>query len=304
MIASAYKKMQKIIVIVGPTAIGKTSLSIDIAKALDTEVVSADSRQVYKGLDLGSGKVTKEEMDGIPHHLLDVADPKDVFTASDYKKLGEQALNKILSKEKVPVVIGGTGFYIDTLLDRVSLPKVPPNEELRNSLEAHSLEELQEKLKELDPEALKRIDIHNPRRLIRAIEIAQALGKVPEIKEAKSPYEVLWIGLEMPIPELRKRVRERLLSRLEEGMLEEAKELHDNGLLYERMDQLGLEYRYMAKHLKGEISYDEMLESLEKEVVKYARRQMTWFKKNKEIHWFQPNEGESAIALAKEFLTK
>ena len=294
-------KKQKVITIVGPTSIGKTSLSIEIAKALNTEIISADSRQVYKGLDLGTGKITKKEMDDIAHYLLDVEDPNNVFSASNYLNLGKEALDNIFSKNKIPIIIGGTGFYIDVLLEKITLPNVEPNNKLRKELELLKLEELQENLRVIDPERYETIDLNNPRRIIRAIEIAKDLGKNPEPSN-KSPYDILWVGLKLPISELKENIHDRIISRLKNGMLEESIALHKDGLTYERMEELGLEYLYMARHLSGQISHDEMIEQLETETVKYARRQMTWFKKNKEINWFSPNEKEEVEKLVKDFI--
>ena len=219
----APNQKQKLVVIVGPTAIGKTSLSIALAKAINGEVISADSRQVYRGLDIGSGKVTTGEMDGVPHYLLDVADPQDVFTAADFVTLGTEAIASVGARGHVPVVIGGTGFYVDALVGRVQLPNVPPNEKLRSALRNKTLEELQDMLKEKDAAAYTRMDTENPHRLVRAIEIADALGTVPELTPQESPYDILWIGLTLPIDTLRERIQARLLARLDQGMLDEAK---------------------------------------------------------------------------------
>lgn len=171
--------MEKILVILGPTSTGKTALSIRLAKRLNGEVISADSRQVYKGLDIGSGKVTKREMKGVPHHLLDIANPKNVFSADDFVKAGRAAVADIISRGKLPLVVGGTGFYIDALLGTIPLPDVAPNPKLRKTLSGKELAWLQARLKRLDPARAKTIDMKNPVRLIRAIEIATALGKVP-----------------------------------------------------------------------------------------------------------------------------
>lgn len=300
MIASPAHK-PKVISIVGPTAVGKTGLSVKLAKRVNGEIVSADSRQVYEGLDIGSGKVTPEEMEGVPHHLLDVADPKEVFTAADFVEKGREAIADIVKRGKVPIIVGGTGFYIDALVGRINLAEVPPNEELRTLLRSKTLAELQEMLAELDPDALERIDSKNPVRLVRAIEIATALGRV-ELKESDPIYQVLWIGLTLSQDELKEKIHMRLLARLNEGMLNEARQLHSRRLSYERMEELGLEYRYMARHLSGEISYDEMVEQLRTEIGKYAKRQMTWFKKNQNIHWFEPKQEKEIGQYIKEKL--
>lgn len=302
--------MKKVIVIVGPTASGKTALSVALAKAIRGEVVSADSRQVYKGLNIGTGKITKKEMRGIPHHLIDVADPKEVFSASDFVTLGRAAIQDITSCEKTPIVVGGTGFYIDALLGTMSFPNVPPHNDLRKKLQGSTLKELNALLKKLDPQKIRTIDRKNPVRLVRAIEIAKALGRVPKFKPKKL-YNVLYIGTSLPLEQLKKKIRTRLCARLRgargqarmrQGMLQEARNLHDKGLSYKRMERLGLEYRYMARYLQGKISKKEMRVELEKEIVRYAKRQITWFRKNKDIHWYAPAEKQKILARAKEFI--
>lgn len=277
--------MQKIIVIVGPTASGKSSLAVKLAKKLKGEVISADSRQVYKGLDIGTGKITKKEMHGVPHHLLDVASPKKVFTANEFVELGRKAIDDIISRGKMPIICGGTGFYIDALLGRIALPAVPPNPKLRAQLAKKTAAQLFAMLTKLDPRRAKDIDAQNPVRLIRAIEIAKALGNVPASKPEPLPYAIEWIGLKPDEKKLRTKIHKRLHDRMKYGMLREAERLHNAGLSYKRMDQLGLEYRYLALLMQKKIDRAEMLEKLENEIWQYAKRQLTYFKKNPEIEW-------------------
>jgi tRNA dimethylallyltransferase len=298
----------KLICIVGPTASGKSALAVRLAKALGRlpagrqgEVVSADSRQVYRGLNIGTGKVTKKEMAGVPHHMLDVANPKRVYSAAQYVTDARKAIAGIYARGKIPIICGGTGFYIDTLLGRMSIPEVPPNLALRKKLIKRSPAQLFAQLKKLDPAFAQRIDAKNPVRLVRAIEIAKALGRVPAAKPEEF-YEVLTFGITRPMEILEKRIRTRLHGRMKQGMLAETKRLHKQGLSYKRMEELGLEYRYMARHLQGKLTRQEMLEELEKEIVKYAKRQMTWFKKNKDIRWFSPSD-TAIIKACKQFLT-
>ncbi|MBX2866734.1 tRNA (adenosine(37)-N6)-dimethylallyltransferase MiaA [Candidatus Kaiserbacteria bacterium] len=282
-------KKQKLIIIVGPTSSGKTSLSIAVAKRFNGEVISADSRQVYRGMDLGSGKVTVEEMDDIPHHLLDIADPKDVYTADQFRVDATGAIEDITSRGKVPVIAGGTFFYIDVLLGKISTPQVSPNEALREELEGKDTMELFKILKEKDPRRAETIDQYNKVRLIRALEIVDALGSVPkEIKE--TPYDTLTIGIDVPKEELHHNIHVRLLERIEQGMIEEVARLHEEGVSWERLEDLGLEYRYVAQYLQEEISKEEMLRILESEIRKFAKRQMTWLKRDKEIRWFKKGD--------------
>ncbi|MES2416234.1 MAG: tRNA (adenosine(37)-N6)-dimethylallyltransferase MiaA [Patescibacteria group bacterium] len=278
--------MQKVIVILGQTATGKSDLAVQIAKQVGGEIISADSRQVYTDLDIGSGKITKKEMSGIPHYLLNVANPKRKFTVTQYKKLADKKIEEILKRNKVPIICGGTGFYIDAVVHNMILPEVKPNIKLRKELEKKSETELFKILKNLDAERAKTIDAKNKVRLVRAIEIAQALGKVPMLKKAPIKYEFIKIGLCAPTDILSKRIEKRLLSRIKTGMLLEAKKLHRKGISWKRMEELGLEYRFMALHLQGKITEKEMIEKLQTAIIQYAKRQMTWFKKDNEIKWY------------------
>lgn len=279
----------KIIVIVGPTASGKTFLSIELAKRFGGEIVSADSRQVYRGLNIGTGKVTREEMQGVPHHLLDVRDPKETYTVANYVRDGRSAIAGILERGKLPIVVGGTFFYIDALLGRVSSPEVPPNEALREHLETLSAGELFSLLESKDPRRAESIDRNNPRRLIRALEIAEVLGTVPEIEETEL-YDVLTLGIDLPKDELRENIHRRLTERIHNGMIDEVVSLEEDGLPFERLEELGIEYRHIAEYLRGKITDEEMLEQIETKSWQYAKRQMTWLKRDQTIHWVNPKE--------------
>jgi tRNA dimethylallyltransferase len=290
--------MQKVIAVVGPTAVGKTALGIEIARALGGEVISGDSRQVYRGLDIGTGKATLNEMKGVPHHLHDVADPRETFTAVDYVRLGRTSISEVSARGHIPIIVGGSGFYIDTLLGRMTPANVKPDHGFRLQVAGWQLEDLQKELRRLDPKRYDQIDTKNPRRLIRAIEIARVRPVTYHLPPAVS-YDVLWLGLTLPLPELKEKIHMRLFARIRDGMLDEAKRLHAGGLSYERMEDLGLEYRYMARHLKGDMSYESMISELEKEIVKYAKRQMTWFRKNKEVRWFTPADFDACVEYVK-----
>ncbi len=280
------------IAVIGPTAIGKTDFAIALAKRFGGEIISADSRQVYCGLDIGSGKVTKREMRGVPHYLIDVADPKEVFSVSDFVKLAEIKIEEIIERGKIPIICGGTGLYVDTLLSGLSLPEVPPNTALRKKLFKKTAAELFLILKKLDTKRAKNIDAQNPVRLVRAIEIATALGKVPKITYA-SKYKTLYIGLDTDDAQLRSNIHQRLIKRIEMGMLGEVAHLHKKGVSWQRLEELGLEYRFCAEFLQKKfsgstlkkIAYNEMLEKLELAIWQYAKRQRTWWKRNKEILW-------------------
>ncbi len=296
----------KVIVIAGLTATGKSDLAVKLAKKISGEVISADSRQVYKGLDIGSGKITKSEMKGVPHHLLDVASPKKKFTVAEYQKLVISAMADIVKRGKIPIICGGTGFYIDAITRGIVFPEVPPNLKLRKILEKKSAQELFKVLQKLDETRAKSIDAKNKVRLIRAIEIVKALGKVPKIKETESEYEFIKIGLHLPADKLKVKIETRLESRMNPpaggGMLNEGKKLHKQGLSWKRMEELGLEYKFMALYLQNKITKQEMLKKLNSEIYKYAKRQMTWLKRDQEIKWFSPSEYKKIIVYLKKNL--
>lgn len=297
------EEKSKIIVVLGPTASGKSDLAVKLAKKFCGEVVSADSRQVYIGLDIGTGKVTKHEMSGVPHYLLDVASAKRKFSVVEYKRLAEKAINDILRRGKVPIVCGGTGFYIQAIIDDVTFPEVLPDERLRAKLAKKSTNELFKILKKKDLRRAKEIDSKNPHRLIRAIEIATHLGSVPHLEaQPPSKYEVLEIGIKTDDEVLKKRIYDRLIARLRVGMLAEVKRLHERGLSWKRMEALGLEYRFLSRYLRGKISRGEMIEQLNTAIWHYARRQKTWFKRDERIKWFTLGEVRKAEKEVQEFL--
>ncbi len=292
---------KNLIVILGPTSSGKTDLSIKLAGKFNGEIVSADSRQVYKGMDIGTGKVTKKEMQGIPHHLLDVALPKKRFDVSQYKKLADKAIEKIFKKNKIPFIVGGTGFYIQVIVDGINIPKTKPDWKLRKKLEKKPVSELYKMLQKLDPRRAAHIDKSNPRRVIRALEIVlKSKSPIPPLQPKSPKFKALFLGVKRDKNELKKLIEKRLLKRLEEGMIDEVKKLHKSGVPWRRLEELGLEYRYVAQYLQGKLGYDEMVKKLQKEIEHYAKRQMTWFKRDKRIKWIK-NQKE-AEKLVKNFL--
>jgi len=334
-------------VIVGPNASGKSELGVKLAKKLNGEIISADSRQVYKKLDVGSGKVRGRWKKGVfiyknvTHRCIDIADPKKVFTALDFRKCAEKAIADLLSRGKTPIIVGGAGFYIDAALGRIKLGGVPPDPVLRKKLADYSTTQLLNYLTELDPARAKSIEQKNPRRLIRAIEIASAkhdsspkkrcgvdfasrgetndplngffalFGTVPKRSEGQkgakpsepraggarmseegalvSPKNILWLGIKRMPEELKKRIRTRLIKRLL-GIIREVKKLRRSGVSWKRLYDFGLEYRYISLYLRGRLDYKLMATQLQTATWHYAKRQMTYFKKNKEIRWISANK--------------
>lgn len=288
-------KKQKIIVILGQTATGKSNLAVKIAKKINGEVISADSRQVYKGLDIGTGKISKKEMKGVAHHLIDVANPKRKFTVAEYQKKAIYAMAEITKKGKVPIICGGTGFYIDAITKGTIFPEVPPNPKLRKSLYSKSAIALFEYLKKLDPRRAKDIkdknEINNKVRIIRAIEIAKAIGKVPKLQndtnsaraESVSSYKFIKIGLYLPPDELKKKIEKRVKKMFQDSLLNEIKKLKKSRISEKRLKEFGFEY--------DSPTYEKVV----KKTIKYTKRQMTWFKRDKEIKWF--NAGDERIEL-------
>ena len=300
-------KKEKILVIVGPTAVGKSALAVEIARQFGGEIISADSRQVYRGLDVGTGKITKREMRGIPHHLIDVTRPKKQFSVAEYQTLAQDKITDILARGKLPVICGGTGLYVDAVLGRIVFPEVPPNLALREELAEKSAQELFALLQKVAPERARMIDRYNPRRLVRAIEITmgQNSSKYPCSARCtpKKSFAYYWIGLTLPPNKLKKEIIRRLFARIRKyKMINEARKLHKQGLSWKRMEELGLEYRYLSRYLRGRMTKNEMIKKLETEIWRYAKRQMTWFKRNKEIKWFAPSQKQEIFAMLKDAL--
>jgi len=279
----------KIIVILGQTSSGKSDLAVELAKKFNGEIISADSRQVYKGMDLGSGKITESEMKNISHHLLDVVSPKNKFSVADFQKKSYSAINDILKRGKLPIICGGTGFYIQSIVDGIVLPDFPKNPELTKKLESMELKDLQNKLRKLDSKRFKEIDTNNKIRLVRAIELATEFGKVPAIK--KDPqYESLQIGIKLEQNKLEENIHIRLIKRLKKGMVAEIKKLKESGVSWKRLESFGLEYKYLALFAQNKILKEEMSREIETKSRQFAKRQMTWFKRDQRIKWFKGRE--------------
>lgn len=270
---------KRIIAVVGPTASGKTARAIALAQERNGEILSVDSRQVYRTLDIGTEKITKEEMQDIPHHLIDIRDPLDTYSAGDFVTDAERLIEDIYSRGKVPILAGGTHFYFETLL--YGLPETAPrNDTLRKELEKLSSEELLTHIRERDPRRATRIDPHNRRRLIRALEIIAEHGTVPERATTELRYDVEWVVLNPERDELRARIRTRLARALKNGLVEEVERVRA-AVGDARLDELGLEYKIVGQYLRGERSYDSLLPTLSARLWHYARHQKAWLRKLK-----------------------
>jgi len=301
-------ELPKAIVVCGPTATGKSDLAVLLAKKFDGEIISADSRQVYQGLDLGSGKITKREMMGIPHYMLDIENPKKIYTVDKFSKSALKYAKEILNKNKLPIICGGTGMYIDALIDGVIYPQVLPDKKLRKELSTYNTETLNEKLISLDPNRAEQLKNDgggqfNRVRLIRSIEIAEKLGAVPPL--VKNPnFDAIFIGLDFDDVTIKDRILLRIRARMKKGMLKEAERLHTEGVSFKRMHEFGLEYGHMASVLEGKITKAEFEELLAKDIWQFVKRQRTWFKKRHEILWFKPSATnfKKIESLVKRFL--
>lgn len=276
--------MEKLIVVTGTNASGKSGLSVELAIKYGAEIVSADSRQVYKGLDLGSGKITKEEMKGVPHFLLDVAEPGEQFTLVDFQHMAYEAIDDIHARKKKALLCGGTGLYINSVADGYNIKEAKPDMKLRGEVEALKTEELIALIKEKKPDALLRLDLKNKRRLEREAERILSGDTAERVNTPR--YETLILGVTWPRDVLYERIRVRLDRRLEEGMIDEVAGLRAVGVSDTFLYSLGLEYRYILMYLRNEFAdFDAFYDKLFMEIRHLAKEQMTWFRKRSDIHW-------------------
>lgn len=271
---------EKAIVIIGPTASGKSDLAIQLALERNGEIISVDSRQIYRGLDIGTGKVTPEEQLLVPHHLLNICDPGEEYNVSDFVRDAAKIETDIRKRGKLPIFCGGSLFWMESYLNKSAFPAVPPNPTLRTELAEKSSEELFQKLSLLDPERAKTVDSQNKVRIIRALEIIETLGSVPALSPAtdfSQDYEL--IILEPPRETLRARIKNRLTERFGQGMIEEVEQLVQNGVSHEWFQKIGLEYKYISLFLQKKLSKEELEEQLFYAIWHYAKRQLTFLKR-------------------------
>ncbi len=308
---------KKLVVILGPTATGKTKLAVALARHFNGEIISADSRQVFRGMDIGTGKdladyyfetieqkkvneniFSKKNVKNfktiqhVPYHLIDIISPKTKFNVFKYQRLAYKAIEKVIAKGHLPILVGGTGLYIDAVIKGYNFcgEKVSTNKifNIRKKLNKLSLPQLLNQLKQIDFKTYQKIDHANRRRVQRVLELYYVSGKKKsEAGVIGSDYDALVLGITFPLPELYRRIDERLDSRLKEGMIQEIKKLRSQGITWKRLDEFGLEYRYISYFLRGKLSYQEAIEKLKQEIHHFAKRQMTWFKRNPDIIWIK-----------------
>ncbi|RME56620.1 tRNA (adenosine(37)-N6)-dimethylallyltransferase MiaA [Candidatus Parcubacteria bacterium] len=278
-------RLLPIIAIVGPTSSGKSTLAVMLAKKCNGEVVSVDSRQIYRGLEITSGAVTKKEAKGVPHYLIGIASPKRTFTAAQFRTHARHAIRRIIRKGKIPILCGGTGFYLDAILADTPFAPVPPNTALRKTLAVKPTAELVRLLADADPVRAKKIDQQNRRRLIRAIEIALTPAAAPKREVALPPLRMLKIGIALPKELLRQRIVQRAASRLRRGMVREIQKLREAGISWRRLEALGMECRLISFYLRGILTKPELARLIIRENLRYAKRQMTWWRRDAAIHW-------------------
>ena len=294
--------LPKLIVIEGTNASGKSSLGVELASRFGGEIISADSRQVYERLDLGSGKITPEEMKGVPHHLLNVRKPGEFFSMADFQRLAYEAADGILARGRLPFLVGGTGLYVDAMADGYTLSEKAPDHTLRAQLETYDTPALYEMLKKKLPDT--DVDPRNRHRVMRALERLEADDYAPPSKASR--FTLLKLGVTWPREILKQRIDERLEKRLAAGMVDEVKALLDEGISEEFLVKLGLEYKYLTWYLTGKMEYGQMVEELGNAIKKFAKRQMTWFRRDPRIIWLDMSADplEEASGYIREFLSR
>jgi tRNA dimethylallyltransferase len=291
------------IVVLGPTASGKTQLACQLACLLNGEIISADSRQVYKGLDIGTGKDLAEytiKDKKITYHLIDIVDPSEQFYLHQFTEQLKTTFEQVLSENKLPVICGGTGLYLDALRKDFAFTQIKEDEALRKELESLSKEELTDRLEKYPKEFINHVDLHSKKRIIRGIEIAEHRLKNPaELKNDSLPYRPYYIGILPDLTNRRDLIRQRLLQRLNGGLVDEVKNLLKKGLTHTRLEQLGLEYKFISCYLQNKISEKELVIQLQTAIFQFAKRQMTWFRKMEkegvEIRWIKTGKDREEL---------
>lgn len=288
--------MNKLLVIFGPTAVGKTKLAIELAKKTNGEIISADSMQVYRGMDIGTAKPSAEEQQGVPHHLIDIRNPDEEWTVSDFVKEAQRSKSKIKDHGKAPILVGGTGLYLWTLLEGYSFPIAPADKEIREKLEKVPLTTLYARLSTVDPQATEKIHANDKKRIVRALEVYELTGKpISELQKQRTPLDfargkqnTVLVGLNLPREQLYQRIEERVDQMITRGLIEEVKGLLAKGYSKDLPAFQALGYKEVIEYLDGKWTKEQMIAELKKRTRNFARRQMTWFKRFKDVKWFEP----------------
>ncbi len=294
--------MNKAVIILGPTAVGKSKLAVELAKKINGEIISADSMQVYRGMDIGTAKLTSEEQQGIPHHLIDIKNPDEEWTVSNFVELTNKLIGEITKRGKTPIIVGGTGLYLWSLLEGYVFPIAPSDKKIREKLEKVSLPTLYAQLSTIDPPAAQKINPNDKKRVVRALEVYELTGKrISELQELRAQntehpsislgagraQEYILIGLNLPREQLYERINDRVDQMIENGLIEEVKELLNKGFSKDLPSFQALGYKEAIEHLEGKWTLEKMVYELKKRTRHFARRQMTWFKRFKDVEWFE-----------------
>ncbi|WP_035571783.1 tRNA (adenosine(37)-N6)-dimethylallyltransferase MiaA [Halonatronum saccharophilum] len=292
---------EPLLAIVGPTAVGKTRLSLQLAQDLKGEIISADSMQVYKGMDIGTAKASKKEQELVPHHLIDIIDPKEEFSVADFQEKVDGLIPQIYNKGKLPMLVGGTGLYVKSVIEGFIFPEMETNWDLRESLEEEAKElgnqHIHNKLREVDPDLADKLHPNDLRRVIRGIEVYKQTGKTTThfkrlAQERKPRYKALKIGLKRDRESLYRRINKRVDLMIEEGLLEEVRELYNKGYHRDLISMQGLGYKEILAYFEGEYDLKEAIRLIKRDTRHFAKRQFTWFKRDKSIKWFDVDRYE------------
>ena len=294
------------VVLLGPTAVGKTSISIELAKKINGEIISADSMQIYKYMDIGTAKITKDEMDDIPHYMIDIIYPDEEFTVADFKKEHLNIYDKLMINN-IPMIVGGTGLYINSIVYELKFARVKPNEKFRNKwnniADKYGNQYIYEELKNVDPLSAKRINVNDRKRIIRALEILHETGKPmsyynKNFRKETEEYNLVMIGFTMDRAKLYSRINKRVDNMLEQGLIEEVKMLMDMGYTKDLVSMQGIGYKEVIDYLEGNIELNQMIEILKRNTRRFAKRQLTWFRRDNRIKWIDVDQFDSIDSIS------
>ena len=305
------KKKENLLILIGPTAIGKTELSLDLAKKMNGEIISADSMQIYKYMDIGSAKILQDEMEGIPHHLIDFLYPDEDFTVANYKENATNLIHDINKKGKLPIIVGGTGLYVNSIVYDLNFAEVSPDDSIRIELEAlaneHGNEYLHQELEKIDKKSAERISPNDQKRLIRALEIYKTTGITmseynKDFRSENEDYNLVYIGLNMDRAKLYDRINLRVDAMIDNGLIEEVKSLLEMGYNKQLVSMQGIGYKEIIMYIDGTLTKEESLELIKQKTRNYAKRQLTWFRRDKRVKWFDIDEYLDNGALSQEVI--